>query len=271
MPSQAQESQMLQQPLHSCVCQSQRDILVQCDCGRTLLCSLQSLHASQDSSLQSQTPDAKLQNLKPLSLSKETPGQVSGIFEPTLRSPTWEGPASSLASQHCQRQERCKPVSELSNTYAWLGMLVNVVDKVAGDYVFGLPGTEGRPKVYPDISLIHSLDKCNLLPQACHVRWLKFLYIWEQAGWAWPRLDLLADDLRPLQYGSGLRREDVHDVSTHLLSQCIAEFCEKQGWDESMQDELKDFMSVVQQHFSHPDAVLLPTKDVEQHWHKLLG
>lgn len=92
-----------------------------------------------------------------------------------------------------------------ANTYAWLGLLVTLVDRVAGDYVFGPSGSDGRPKVAFDMSLMHSLDICNLLTPACQSRWQNFMKVWHQAGWDWARLDVLTDDLRLLQYGSGIQ------------------------------------------------------------------
>lgn len=72
----------------------------------------------------------------------------------------------------------------------------------------------------------------------------------------------MANDLRPLQYGSGIQFEHVKDVTPHQLSQCATEFCEA-GWSESMQEEMKEFVRVVQQHLSDPSAILMP-KSLQQ-------
>ena len=232
---------------------------------------MQCLHLSQDSSLIGQAPDAKIHLLQLWSHNEECLGKLSvaGSSEPVSRSPTWDRSVSSLAFQHGQHEQSPKPQLPLFNNYAWLGLLVTLIEGVAGDYVCGPFGSDGRPKVVFNISLIQSLDAVSQLPQACQVRWLKFLQIWERAGWVLPCLEL-ADDLRPLQYGSGLRKEDVQDVTAHRLSQCIAEFCKDEGWDESVHLELKDFLIVVQQNFSDPAAVLLPAKGVQQRLHGIL-
>ena len=83
-----------------------------------------------------------------------------------------------------------------------------VVDNAASDFVYGPPGTPGRPGGMMDVSFLASMASGHLLSADGHKRWMQLLHVWQTAGWSLQALLQVTDELRPLQYGSDLEMAD---------------------------------------------------------------
>ena len=138
-------------------------------------------------------------------------------------------------------------------------MLVAVVDNAASDFVYGPPGTPGRPGGMMDVSFLASMASGHLLSADGHKRWMQLLHVWQTAGWSLQALLQVTDELRPLQYGSDLEMADSASVQATQLTCCIAKYCDQA--QEQTFDRLSEFLAVVQRHFSQRNAVLMPAED----------
>lgn len=150
--------------------------------------------------------------------------------------------------------------SEDGAAFDLLGLLVAVVDNIASDFVYGPPGTPGRPGGVLDVSFLCRMASGHLLSTAGHKRWMQFLHVWQNAGWSLQAVLQLTDELRPLQYGSDLEMADLATVQAGQLNCCIAEYCESSE-QEQTHARIVDFLAVVQRHFSQRSAVLVPAED----------
>ena len=139
-----------------------------------------------------------------------------------------------------------------------LGMLVAVVDDVACDFVYGPPGTLGRPDGVMDIPFLSSMATGHLLSADSHIRWLQFLHVWQNAGWSLQALLQVTDELRPWQYGSDLEMAVLASVQAAQLDSCIVKYCDQ---EEETHARISGFLAVVQRHFLHRNAVLMPAED----------
>ena len=149
--------------------------------------------------------------------------------------------------------------SEDDAAFDLLGMLVAVVDDAASDFVYGPPGTPGRPGGMMDVSFPASMASGSLLSADGKKRWMQFLHVWQTAGWSLQALLQVTDELRPLQYGSDLEMADLASVQATQLTSCIAKYGDQA--QEQTIDRLTEFLAVVQRHFSQRNAVLLPAED----------
>ena len=241
-------------------CQPKEPAVFQCECGRHIVWTGSCLRYTSESDRKGQAPDAALTTVQPVPYEKE-PDPVLGLGEPEPVLPSlvwdWDEPESGAAGL----QYPCGQTND-----AWLGLLVSVVDVVADEYVFEACGGDDRPKLMCTLDMIHDIDSFNGLTPASQAKWQNILKVWQEAGWNWDRLSGLADELRPLQYDSGIRFEHAQHVTAQQLSQCATEFCRAAGWSKGMQEELQDFVRVVQQNFSDPASILVP-KNVQQVLH----
>lgn len=142
-----------------------------------------------------------------------------------------------------------------------LGVLVTVVDEVAGDFVFGPHGTIGRPQGLMTLSIIDKLHSAKLLSSVCEERWLAFLQIWQNAGWSPTSLVDFVSTLRPLQYRNDLDESFICSVTRDYLHGYIADLYTKRGFAMVMRSDVEDFLDIVHHRYSQCDAVLLPAKD----------
>jgi len=148
--------------------------------------------------------------------------------------------------------------SEDDTAFDLLGKLVDVVDDVASDFVYGPAGTPGRPDGVMDVSFLSSMASGHLQSADGHKRWLQFLHVWQDAGWSLEALLQVTDELRPLQYESDLEMADLASVQAAQLDSCIAKYCDQ---DQETHARISGFLAVVQRHFSQRDAVLMPAED----------
>lgn len=139
---------------------------------------------------------------------------------------------------------------------------------MADDYVFEPCAGDDRPRVKCNVNLIQEIDSFNGLTQQARPDGRSSSsssvpFVWQEAGRDWGRPSGLANDRRPLQYDSGICFEGVQHVTAHQLSQRATEFCRAAGWSKGTREELKEFVRLVQQHFSNPSAFLKP-KSLQQ-------
>lgn len=150
-----------------------------------------------------------------------------------------------------------------------LGILVTVVDEVAGDFVFEPRDSIDRPGGLITVSVIDKLDSVKLLSDACQKRWLTFLQPWRAAGWDAASLSHFANTLRPLQHRNDLDEAYIQSVSRSSLQNYIADLFTKQCF--AMVDcsaDVEDFLDIVHRLYSQHDAVLLPAKDAASRCYK---
>ncbi len=138
-------------------------------------------------------------------------------------------------------------------------MVVAVVDDAASDFIYGPPGTPGRPGGMMDVSFLASMASGRLLSAGGHKRWMQFLHVWQTAGWNLQAILQVTDELRTLQYGSDLEMAELASVQAKQLTCCIAKYCDQA--EEQTIDRLSEFLAVVQRHFSQRNAVLLQAED----------
>lgn len=150
-----------------------------------------------------------------------------------------------------------------------LGVLVTVVDEVAGQFVFRPYGTPGRIQGPMTLTIMDKLNKAKLLTAACQERWLTLLGLWQKVGWESDSLVDFADTLRPLQYRDDLDEDFILSVTKEYLIQYIADLYTKQGFVMVMRSDVEDFVDIVDQHFSHSGAILRPADDAVNRLHGL--
>lgn len=115
--------------------------------------------------------------LAPLVLAK--PGHGAAAFhspcEQTEDLPlVWAEPENGAAALQSPCEQTEDFVLHSANTYAWLGVLVSVVDRVANNYVFEPCDGEDRPRVNCNLNLISDIDNDNELTPASQARWHNF-------------------------------------------------------------------------------------------------
>ena len=143
--------------------------------------------------------------------------------------------------------------SEDDAAFDLLGMLVAVVDDADSDFVYGPPGTPGRPDGMMDVYFLGSMASGHFLSDDGHKSWMQFLHVWQNAGWSLQALLQVTDELRPLQYGSDPGMADLVTVQAAQLNCCIAKYCDQA--QEQTHDSLSGFLAFVQRHFSQHNAV----------------
>lgn len=145
---------------------------------------------------------------------------------------------------------------------AVLGNTVFLLDGIAGDHVFGEIGTTGRPRGHMTLDKVCSMNDDGFLSKQQQHRWLQFLQIWKAAGWELVDLVLLAEELRPLQYGHQLDQAHVATIGLQHMLICINIYGDSQGHRRfKLKEALIRLLNVVHHHFSSPDAVLVRNPD----------
>lgn len=170
-----------------------------------------------------------------------------------------------LIFQRASMQQRRKAAQP--GTYL-LGLLVTVVDEVAGDFVFGPCDSDDIPGGLATVSAIDKLDSVKLLSDSCQKRWVTFLEPWHAAGWDATSLSDFANTLRPLCYRNDIDQAYVRSVSRDYLQKYIADLFTKQGFAMVDRYDAEDFLDIVHRLYSQHDAVLLLAQDAASRCYK---
>lgn len=112
----------------------------------------------------------------------------------------------------------CPLSASLADHFALLGIMLSLLNDVAGHHVYGKLSTTGRPRGHMTLNIICSMKHDNLLSKQQQHRWLQFLHIRKAAHWECLELVLLAEELRPMQYG---HFQDQAQVCTLGQSRCL--------------------------------------------------
>lgn len=156
----------------------------------------------------------------------------------------------------------CPSVASSADCLAVLGIMVSLLDGIAGDHVFGKIGSTGRPRGCMTLDKLCSMKSDNFLSKQQQHRWSQFLQIWKAAGWECLDLVLLAGELRPLQYGHPQDQAHIAKFGTEQMLACINMYGDSQGHRRfKLKEHLIHLLNVVQHHFSSPDAVLVRNPD----------
>lgn len=144
-----------------------------------------------------------------------------------------------------------------------LGVMAGLLDQIASTHVFGNHGSKGRPRGLVTLRVIHDMEQHQRLSISSKHSWHQFLQVWREAGWG--RFDVLVmvDELRPLLWQSPQCEDLIARINAQQLAVYCAQYSRCQGHRQlELQKSLLSFLDVVQNHFSAPSAVLMPSQDV---------
>lgn len=145
---------------------------------------------------------------------------------------------------------------------AVLGYMSFLLDDFAGDHVFGVPGTTGRPRGCMTLDKVCSMDDDSCHSKLQQHRWLQFLQIWKAAGWERSNLVLLIRELRLSRYGHHLDQAHIATIGLEHMLLCIDTYADSQGPRRTkLKEDLIRLVNVVHHHFSSPNAVLVCNPD----------
>ena len=186
---------------------------------------------------------------------------------PSQQPPILRSHLPPMYSQLC-----CPPLASPADCVAVLGIMVSLLDGIAGDHVFGKIGSPGRPRGCMTLDKICSMKGDNFLSKQQQHRWSQFLQIWKAAGWECHELVLLAGQLRPLQYGHPQDQAHIAKFGAEQMLVCINMYGDSQGHRRfKLKEGLIRLLNVVQHHFSSPNAVLVRNPDAMANLSRVQG
>ncbi|DBA86811.1 TPA: hypothetical protein ACH3X2_005394 [Trebouxia sp. C0005] len=152
---------------------------------------------------------------------------------------------------------------QTSDHQALLGAVAALLDGIAGDFVFGVQGSTGRPRGRITLNTIHDMERHNELTSSSLLKWYRFLQVWLDAGWGRCDVMVMLDELRPMLWGHPQSLDHMATISARQLAVYSSKYSGRQGSRHlQLQKDLSNFLNVVQTFFSSPDAIFLPAKDV---------